>query len=51
MVFEQRGKQNGFVGYGVAVALQGLWHVLKSQVGVGRNEVEVKRDVFHGAIT
>ena len=41
--------QHRLVGHAVAQALQRLRQALKGQPGVGREEVQVEGDVFHGA--
>ena len=48
MVLEQGTKQDGFVVHRVAVAHQRLGQFLEGEVGVGRDRVEVKTDLFHG---
>ena len=46
-VLEQCAEQHRLVAHPVAVAHQGQGQLLESQIGVGRDRVKVKRDVFH----
>jgi hypothetical protein len=48
MVLEQGGKQYGLVTDLDTVPHQRFWQLLERQVGIGRDEIKVKRDAFHG---
>ena len=50
VVLEQRRKQDRLVSDAVALAHQYLGQLLERQIGIGRDEVEVKGDVFHARI-
>jgi hypothetical protein len=51
MVFEQGRKQHRFVRHPVADALQCLGQLFERQIGVGRDEVQIELDVFHGRVS
>ena len=46
MVLQDAAKQHGLVVHAVAQPFQRPGQTLKGQVGVGRNKVQVKSDVF-----
>ena len=48
VVLEQAAQKHRLVGHPVAQALQSQRQLLERQVGVGRDEVQVKGDVVHG---